>query len=245
MKRWKISVTLLALMTLIAASVVMAGDMAGARKADMKDNMKSSMKGDMQAAMTAEVAIDKPAPDFTLMGVDGKEYSLSDFKGKDVVLEWINFDCPFVKKHYHSGNMPMLQKKYGGMEDVVWLSICSSAPGKQGNFSDDEILAHMKDFNWHATAYLKDSDGMVGRMYGAKTTPHMFVIDKEGVLRYAGAIDNIPSTRVEDVKEATNYVSSALDEIMAKKAVATKTSTPYGCGVKYGEKSQKEANKTM
>jgi len=245
MKVWKIALTIMALTALVAASVVVAGDKMEARNGAKMGEKKAEMSAEMGEQMMAQVAIDKQAPNFTLMGVDGKEHSLADYKGKNVVLEWVNFDCPFVKKHYGSGNMPHLQKEYGSRDDVVWLSICSSAPGKQGYFTGQELKDRMKQSDWNASNYLIDADGEVGRMYGAKTTPQMFVIDKEGVLRYAGAIDNIPSTRVEDIKDATNFVSSALDNIKANKAVATKTSTPYGCGVKYGEKSKAEANKTL
>ncbi len=241
MRQWKFAVALLALTALLVASAVFAGDRMDAGKTQVTSTMKKDMKGEM----AAQVAIDKPAPDFTLTGVDGKEYSLSEFKGKDVVLEWINFDCPFVHKHYYSGNMPDLQEKYIGKDGVIWLSICSSAPGKQGYYTGDKLSKRMKDAHWNATAYLVDADGAVGRMYGAKTTPHMFIIDKDGILRYDGAIDDTPSTRVEDLKTAKNYVSAALDEIMADKAVATKTSTPYGCSVKYGEMTKPKSDKTM
>ncbi len=242
MRVWKIALAMLTVAALVAASVVIAGEKMEAGKMEAK---KGEMMEKMEGKMTAEIAIDQPAPNFSLMGVDGKTYSLADFKGKNVVLEWVNFDCPFVKKHYHSGNMQQLQQQYGGKEDIVWLSICSSAPGMQGNFTGEELTERIKQEEWSGSAYLIDADGSVGRMYGAKTTPHMFVIDKEGVLRYAGAIDNIPSTRVEDVKEATNFVSAALDNIMANKAVATKSSTPYGCSVKYAKDSKAEANKTL
>lgn len=237
MKIWKSTLTLLTLTALVAASVVIAGD--------KMDSKKAEMKGEAEKEMKAQVAIDKPAPDFTLPAADGKEYSLSDFEGKYVVLEWINFDCPFVKKHYHSGNIPGMQTEYTKTGDVVWFTVCSSAPGKQGYFSGKELEGRMMEEGWKASAYLIDADGEVGRMYGAKTTPHMYVIDTEGVLRYAGGIDNIPSTRVDDIDDATNFVRAALDNIMTDKAVATKTSTPYGCSVKYGAKPAKEASTSL
>jgi peroxiredoxin len=176
--------------------------------------------------------IDKAAPDFSLPGIDGKTYKLSDFKGKYVVLEWNNFDCPFVKKHYGSGNMQALQKKYVE-EGVVWLTICSSAPGKQGHYDADALKKMTAEQKIASTAYLQDSDGSVGRAYAAKTTPNMFVISPEGILIYAGAIDDKPSTNPEDVKGASNYVQASLDAAMAGKAIATKSTAPYGCSVKY------------
>lgn len=179
-----------------------------------------------------EAKIDNAAPNFKLMDSNGKEHSLSDFKGKYVVLEWINFDCPFVVKHYDSKNMQQLQSKYT-QKDVIWLAICSSAKNKQGNFETAEINKRSKEHGAAFTAYLIDEDGKVGRMYDAKTTPHMYVIDTKGVLRYAGGIDDKPSTDKDDIKEAKNYVSAALDNLMAGKEVDTKVSKPYGCSVKY------------
>jgi len=149
-----------------------------------------------------------------------------------VVLEWVNYDCPFVKKHYNSGNMQALQSTYTGL-DVVWLSINSSAPGKQGNFTPDEILSRAKEHGAAFSAYLIDADGQVGHSYGAKTTPHMFIIDPQGVLVYAGGIDNIRSTKVEDISRAKNFVSIALDEALAGQPISNSISKPYGCSVKY------------
>ena len=188
----------------------------------------------MQAsAKTATVAtVGEAAPDFTLTDTKGTAHSLSDFKGKYVVLEWVNFDCPFVKNHYVTGNMPTLQANYTE-KDVVWLSICSSAPGKQGHFASDALTSRMAAENWAGTAYLTDADGTVGKMYDAQTTPHMYIIDPEGVLRYAGAIDDTPSTKAEDLKTASNYVSASLDNLMAGKPVETKVTKAYGCSVKY------------
>lgn len=189
--------------------------------------------------VTAE--IDKPAPDFELTDVDGKAHKLSDYEGKWVVLEWINFDCPFVRRHYGAGNMQALQKKYG-KKDVVWLTICSSAPGKQGYYDTADIKERMKDVKMASTAYLVDETGKVGRKYQARTTPHMFVIDPEGKLIYAGAIDDKRSAKAEElaeIKKATNYVQACLEAAMAGKEVAVKTSTPYGCSVKYGDAKAK------
>jgi len=186
---------------------------------------------------TEQIAeIDKMAPTFTLADVDGKEYSLKEYSGKYVVLEWTNMDCPFVRKHYDSGNMQGLQKEYA-KEDVVWLRICSSAPGQQGNLETDTIKERMKKEKSMATAYLIDADGTVGRMYGAKTTPHMFIINPKGTLVYAGGIDSIKSTNKADIEKATNYVSACLDAVMKGETIEVKTSVPYGCSVKYAKKS--------
>ncbi len=155
-----------------------------------------------------------------------------------MVLEWINFDCPFVGKHYRSGHMQKLQKKYAE-KDVVWLAICSSAPGKQGHYKPKEIKSRLKELEAAPTAYLTDEDGTVGRMYGAKTTPHMFIIDPEGKLIYAGGIDDIRSTDVEDLEKAENYVAAALDAALAGQEIEHKTTKPYGCSVKYAEKEKK------
>ena len=181
-------------------------------------------------AQTAK--LNELAPDFKLIDSNRKEHSLNEFKGKVVVLEWVNFDCPFVKKHYNSKNMQSLQLKYT-KKDIVWLSICSSAEGKHGNSTNDEINDRIRNHNAIMSAYLIDADGKVGKMYGAKTTPHMYVIDKNGKLVYVGAIDDKASTDLEDVKEAKNYVSNALDELLAGKNVSFQSSTSYGCSVKY------------
>ncbi len=177
-------------------------------------------------------SIGKTAPDFELKDSMGKSYKLSDFKGKLVVLEWINYGCPFVKKHYDSGNMQKLQKKYTE-KDVIWLAVCSSAPGKQGNHEPDEINEKSEEYGAAFTAYLIDEDGKTGKMYGAKTTPHMYIVDKEGNLVYAGGIDDKPSTAQDDIENAQNYVAAALDQLLAGKEVEVKSTRPYGCSVKY------------
>lgn len=181
----------------------------------------------------AQAQIDSKAPSFTLTDSHGKEHSLSDFAGKYVVLEWINFECPFVKKHYEAKNMQKLQKEFTE-KDVIWLSVCSSAEGKQGNFDNDEINKRIADHGGNATAYLIDDDGTVGKLYGAKTTPHMFVINPEGVLIYAGALDDKPSIK-DKIEEAFNYVREALLKSFMGDEVETKTTAPYGCGVKYNK----------
>ncbi len=184
------------------------------------------------ASAHAGAQVGATAPDFTLTDSRGGQHSLSALRGKWVVLEWVNYDCPFVKKHYGSGNLPGLQKAYTA-KGVVWLAINSSAPGKQGNFPPAEIESRSRANGAAFSAYLVDADGTVGRAYGAKTTPHMFVIDPKGILVYAGGIDDIATTDVEDLKTAKNYVRLALDEAMAGRKVSTSSSTPYGCSVKY------------
>jgi peroxiredoxin len=186
--------------------------------------------GNLFASETAK--IDEPAPNFTLKDSNGEEHSLSDFKGKFVVLEWINFDCPFVRKHYNSGNMQNLQKKYTGKE-VVWLTICSSAEGKQGYFGNEEINEKITSHEASMSAYLVDETGEVGQIYSAKTTPHMYIINPEGVLVYAGGIDDKASTDLDDIKTATNYVAASLDVLLAGAQLEMKVSKPYGCSVKY------------
>jgi peroxiredoxin len=187
------------------------------------------------AAETASpaAAVGKPAPAFTLTDTTGKKRGLADGAGKYMVLEWVNFDCPFVRKHYDSGNMQKLQKTYTG-KGVVWYSICSSANGRQGNYASEKVNELMKKNNAVPTAYLQDADGTVGRAYGATATPHMYVINPKGVLIYAGAIDDNSSADISE-KANTNYVAKALDEAMANKPVSVATSPAYGCSVKYAK----------
>jgi peroxiredoxin len=180
----------------------------------------------------AGATVGAAAPDFTLTDARGTKRTLSSSKGKVVVLEWVNYNCPFVKKHYGSGNMQKLQAAYTG-KGVVWYSINSSAPGKEGFFAPDVIDTLFKERKAASTAYLIDSDGTVGHLYGAKTTPHMFVIDTTGKLVYAGGIDDKPSTDLEDIAGARNYVQAALDETLAGKPVTTSSTASYGCSVKY------------
>jgi len=180
----------------------------------------------------ATAVVGEMAPGFTLMDTAGKKHALADYKGKFVVLEWINFGCPFVVKHYGSGNMQSLQSGYE-KKGVVWLTICSSAPGKQGYLEGAELTAAIAEHGCKPTAYLVDTDGSVGRMYNAKTTPNMYVIDPSGKLIYAGAIDDKPTTNPDDIKGATNYVQAALDAAMTGKPVVVSSTQPYGCSVKY------------
>jgi peroxiredoxin len=183
-------------------------------------------------SLAQAVETGKTAPAFKLKDIDGKERSLAEFRGSPVVLEWVNHGCPFVKKHYDAGNMQALQKEITG-KGVVWLSVCSSAEGKQGNMTPVEWKGTIKERGAASTATLLDPDGAVGKMYGAKTTPHMFLIDHKGVLVYQGAIDDKPSTDPADVKGAKNYVRQAVEETLAGKPVSEKTTVPYGCSVKY------------
>jgi peroxiredoxin len=180
----------------------------------------------------AEVEVGKASPNFSLPDTNGKTRSLADLKGKYVVLEWYQPDCPFVRKHYNSGNMQALQKEYTA-KGVVWLSIDSSAPGEQGNYPAAKLNEFAAKDGAARTALLLDPDGKVGRLYGAKTTPDMYIIDPNGTLVYRGAIDNKRSTDLDDVKTATNYVRAALDAALAGKPVSTTATQPYGCSVKY------------
>jgi peroxiredoxin len=186
------------------------------------------------AAATAALASatpGSPAPAFTLTDLAGKPVNLADYKGRTVVLEWHNFGCPFVQKHYRSGNMQALQKKYAN--DVVWLAVSSTSRTASDYYEPAAISAQLKSFDARPADFLMDEPGTVGRAYGAKTTPHMFIIDAKGNVVYNGAIDDRRSTDVADVKTAKNYVAAALDEIKAGKPVSTPSTTPYGCNVHY------------
>lgn len=174
----------------------------------------------------------KPAPDFTLPSADGKPVQLSSLKGKWVVLEWFNTGCPFVRKHYDSKNMQGLQKKYGD-KGVAWYAVVSSKPGKQGHLTAAQAQETLKNEGMNAAGILLDPKGDVGRLYQAKTTPHMFVIDPRGVLVFMGGIDDKPSTDADDITGARNHVAAALDEGRAGKKISVPTTRPYGCSVKY------------
>lgn len=180
----------------------------------------------------ASPEIGQKAPDFQLQAEDGKYYKLSQFAGKTVVLEWLNHGCPFVRKHYDSGNMQSLQSKYTD-KGVVWLSVVSSAEGKQGHVDMSGAFHEKQKYKSKATKILLDPKGETGQAYEAKTTPHMYIIDENGILQYAGAIDSIPSADQEDISKATNYVAQALDEVMAKQPVKIASTKAYGCSVKY------------
>lgn len=180
----------------------------------------------------ASAKVGEPAPAFSATDSNGKTVSLADFKGKPVVLEWTNAECPFVKKHYGSGNMQATQKA-AAADGAVWLSVISSAAGKQGNVSGAQANALTKDRKATPNHVLLDPKGELGQLYDAKTTPHMFVIDKTGKLIYAGAIDSVPSADPADIAGATNYVKTALAESLAGKPLSHPVTKPYGCGIKY------------
>lgn len=210
MNKYVFSSTVLSPLPAFAAALLMLG-MAGAASA---------------------VEIGKPAPGFNLPDSNANQQSLADYRGSFVVLEWTNHDCPFVRKHYGTGNMQKLQKD-ATSSGVVWFSIISSAPGEQGHVSPEQANALTRDRGASPSAVLLDPDGKVGKMYGARTTPHMYIVDPEGTLIYMGGIDDKPSTRRSDVEVARNYVRVALAEAMDGKPVTEAVTRPYGCSVKY------------
>ena len=189
-----------------------------------------SLLGLPGAAWAAKVG--EAAPAFTGVDSNGKAVSLAQFKGKFVVLEWHNHGCPYVKKHYGSGNLPKLQKEWTG-KGVVWLAVVSSAPGKEGHVDGAGANANMKQAGAAPTATVLDAKGEIGRLYGAKTTPHMFIVSPQGTLIYNGAIDDKPSTDAGDIATSKNYVSQALTEALSGKPVSVASTAPYGCSVKY------------
>lgn len=183
------------------------------------------------SSLFATPQVGQAAPAFTLMDSKGQSHSLADFAGKTVVLEWSNHECPFVVKHY-SGNMQSLQKQFG-TEDVVWLTLISSAPGKQGHIGAAKADELTSSRNAMPDAVLFDETGVTGKAYDAKTTPHMYVIDKKGVLQYMGGIDSIPSAKVDDIAKATPYFSNALTAVLAGNPASPAVTKPYGCSIKY------------
>lgn len=213
-------------------SVLFLGVVASASFAG--DNTVTSASSAV-AAVTSVAVVGKAAPTFTLADASGKKHSLADYKGKYIVLEWTNFGCPFVRKHYDSKSMQTTQEQWT-KQGVIWLSICSSAPGKQGHFEGSMLADQIKTEGIRSTAYLVDADGSVGLQYGAKTTPHMFVIAPDGNLIYAGAIDDKASADKADIAGSTNYVTEALKASMAGKEVSVKATQSYGCSVKYATK---------
>lgn len=180
-----------------------------------------------QAATVGQIA-----PDFTLQDVNGKTVRLSDFRGRHVVLEWTNPGCPFVQKHYVSGNMPALQKD-AAAKNVVWLAINSTEASHGDYLSPAQLGRWMSEQKAAPTATLMDEDGATGRAYAARVTPHMYIVDPQGKLIYAGGIDSIPSARVEDITTATNHVRAGLGEALAGKPLSQSTTRPYGCTIKY------------
>ncbi len=187
----------------------------------------------MSAAVMAAPEIGEPAPDFSVVDTEGNTHALSDFEGKLVVLEWTNHDCPFVRKHYGAGNMQKQQRVARDEHDAVWLTVISSKPGSQGHVSPeraDELTAS-RDAN--PNAVLLDESGDMGRAYDARVTPHMYIIDPDGILRYMGGIDSNPSSDPDDIPDATQYVMVALDELAEGEEISDTTTRPYGCTVKY------------
>jgi len=180
----------------------------------------------------AALRVGEPAPVFEGMDTGGNVHRLADYRGKTVVLEWTNHDCPYVRKHYGAGNMQEQQRE-AAAQGVVWLSIISSAPGKQGHVSPEDADELTRTRNAAPRAVILDSEGKIGRAYNAKTTPHMFIIDETGVLVYMGGMDSISTANPDDIPQATQYVRAALQELAAGKPVSTSVTKPYGCSVKY------------
>lgn len=185
-------------------------------------------------AIPAHAAADigQPAPAFSAQGADGKPVSLADYKGKTVVLEWTNHDCPFVKKHYDSGNIPALQKD-AAAKGIVWLQVISSAPGQQGQVDGPTALKLNSARQAQPAGTVLDPQGTVGKLYGAQTTPHIYIIDAQGKLAYKGGIDSIASSNQADIAKADKYVANALAAIASGQKVAQASTRPYGCSVKY------------
>lgn len=186
------------------------------------------------AAATASIG--QAAPDFSASTADGKTLDLKSLRGKTVVLEWTNHDCPYVKKHYRSGNIPQQQQE-AAAQGVVWLQIISSAPATQGHVDGATALRLNTERSAKPAAVLLDPSGQIGRLYGARTTPHMYVITPEGRLAYAGGIDSIPSARDEDIARADQFVRLALADLRAGKPVGRSSSQAYGCSIKYASNS--------
>ncbi len=187
----------------------------------------------LSATLSAAPEIGQPAPGFSVIDTQGQEHALSDFAGQTVVLEWTNHDCPFVVKHYQPGNMQMQQRTAREEHDAVWLTVISSRPGEQGHVSPeqaDELTAGRGAF---PTAVLLDESGDMGRAYDARVTPHMYIIDADGILRYMGGIDSNPSRHSADIPDATQYVMVALEQMAAGEEITDAVTRPYGCTVKY------------
>jgi peroxiredoxin len=183
-------------------------------------------------AAHAMAAVGQPAPAFTLRDTSGKTRTLAEFKGKTVVLEWVNPGCPFVRKHYDSANMQGLQKEFTA-KNVVWLAVNSTEKAASDYLAPPQLAGWMKDKAGAPTATLMDEEGTVGKAYGARTTPHLYIVSPKGTLVYAGGIDSIASARASDIEKATNYVRQGLGEALAGKPVSVSTSPPYGCSIKY------------
>jgi peroxiredoxin len=180
----------------------------------------------------AAAAVGQPAPAFTLTDTSGKTRTLAEFKGKTVVLEWTNPGCPFVRKHYDSANLPGLQKEFTG-KDVVWLAVNSTEKAASDYLAPAQLASWIQGKSGAPTATLMDEEGTVGKAYGARTTPHMYIVNPQGTLVYAGGIDSIASARVSDIQTATNYVRQGLNEALAGKPISQAQTQPYGCTIKY------------
>lgn len=203
--------------------------------ATMINVVKMAATGVLLAAASAAMAnaeLNQPAPAFSALGADGKPLKLDAYKGKTVVLEWTNHECPFVAKHYDSGNIPTLQKDAAG-QGVVWLQVLSSAPGKQGHVDGATAQKLNGSRNAVPAGTVLDPDGKIGKLYGAQTTPHIFIVNASGQLVYKGGIDSIPTANKADLAKAENYVASALKAIGAGKPIEKANTKPYGCSVKY------------
>jgi peroxiredoxin len=185
-------------------------------------------------ALAAQAApgVGQPAPDFTLKDAAGKTVKLSDYRGKHVVLEWTNPGCPYVRKHYNSGNMPATQREAVG-KGVVWLAINSTEKSAYDYLEPARLVAWQQERKAQPSAVLMDEEGVAGKAYGARTTPHMYIVDPQGRLVYAGGIDSIPSSDPEDIKKAVNYVRQALNEALAGKPISQAVTRAYGCSIKY------------
>ncbi|MEY3394314.1 MAG: hypothetical protein RL346_550 [Verrucomicrobiota bacterium] len=198
----------------------------------MKSLITATLVGAISLTSAFSKEVGKSAPAFTAKTAKGTEISLADYKDKVVVLEWVNFECPFVKKHYSGKNMQNLQATYTG-KGVIWLTINSSAEGKQGYLEASKLGEKIAAEGSKATEAIVDTDGKIGKAYDAKVTPHMMIIAKDGTLAYSGAIDSKPSTNAADVDSADKLFANALDAVLAGKEVPNASNKPYGCGVKY------------
>jgi len=218
MRRTTVAVAAVSILAVVAW--LLAGTSPAAAEGGEMEKPAAPAEGEKKAA-------EGTAPEFTLKDTNGKEHSLKEYRGKIVVLEWTNHGCPYVKKHYDSDNMQKLQRKYAE-KGVVWLSICSSAEGKQGHMAPAEWNEKTKALKAAPAAVLLDADGKVGRLYDAKVTPHMFVVGKDGVIAYRGAIDDKATPKPADVEGAKNYVADACDALLADKMPEVRDTKPYG-----------------
>lgn len=194
-----------------------------------------NMTVDSDDISTADASVGEQAPSFEAMGADGTMHELSDFEGQYVILEWLNHGCPYIQKHYNGDNMQQLQTKYTD-QGVVWLSVISSAPGTEGYMQTEEAQQSIEEHGASPTTILLDPEGEMGRSYDARVTPHMFIIDPEGIVRYNGAIDDKPTPAASSLETAHNYIDAAMNSLMKGEGeeLQTKSTPPYGCSVKYG-----------